>query len=147
MSVTRIEEFNLSPPISIGREEHRQLTVLALAGIGHNPDVSDDLLHELDRASIVPDDSVPRDIVRMGSRIQYRSGEGERVVTLVYPAKADIAENRISVMTPVGIALLGLRAGQSITATTRDGRKQVLTVIGVSPPAEDWDPGPGPSAA
>jgi regulator of nucleoside diphosphate kinase len=62
-------------------------------------------------------------------------------VTLVYPAEADIAEGRISVLTPVGTALIGLRAGQSITWRTRDGRKQVLTVLRVTPPVAD-DPGP-----
>lgn len=150
MTVTRIEDFVLSPPISIGREEHRQLTVLALAGIDHNPDVADDLLHELDRAVVVPDTEMPGDIVRMGSRVHYRSGDDERIVTLVFPAKADIAQGRISVLTPIGAALIGLRAGQSITSMTRDGRKQVLTVLAVSPPDDgdsDDDIGPGPAAA
>lgn len=140
MSITRIDDFILSPPIAIGRDEHRQLTVLALAGIGHSPDVADDLLHELDRAALMADETVPRDIVRMGSRVHYRSGDEERVVTLVYPAKADIAKHRISVLTPVGAALIGLRPGQSITLMTRDRRKQVLTVLAVYPPADDLGP-------
>jgi regulator of nucleoside diphosphate kinase len=140
VSITHLEDFHLSPPISIGRDEHRQLTVLALAGIGHHPDVADDLLHELDRARIVPDPAVPRDIVRMGSRVHYRSGDDERVVTLVYPAEADIARQRISVLTPVGAALIGLRTGQSISTMTRDGRKQVLTVLAVSQPPDEAGP-------
>jgi regulator of nucleoside diphosphate kinase len=149
MSVTRIDDFNLSPPIAIGQDEHRQLTVLALAGIEHSPDVADDLLHELDRAELLPDANVPRDIVRMGSRVSYRSGNEERAVTLVYPANADIAQSRISVLTPVGAALIGMRAGQSITSMTRDGRKQVLTVLAVGAPVDDGDgAGPdGPHAA
>ena len=82
----------------------------------------------------------------MGSRVRYRTaadGE-ERDVTLVFPAEADITRSRVSVMTPVGAALIGLRKGQSITWITRDGRKQVLTVTGVwqSPPRGDHDPGP-----
>jgi regulator of nucleoside diphosphate kinase len=142
MTTMTLSDFSLSPDIVLGKDEHRQLTVLALAGTGHTPDISDDLLYELDRADILPDHRVPPDVVRMGSRVVFRTGENDtRAVTLVYPAEADIAEGRISVLTPVGTALIGLRAGQSITWRTRDGRKQVLTVLRVTPPVAD-DPGP-----
>ena len=66
----------------------------------------------------------------------------ERDVTLTYPADADIAERRISILTPVGTALIGLRAGQSISFRTRDGRPQMLTVLSVRPPETEDDPGP-----
>jgi regulator of nucleoside diphosphate kinase len=46
--------------------------------------------------------------------------------------RANIAEGRISVLTPVGTALLGLTAGQSISWLTRDGRRQTLTVLSVT---------------
>jgi regulator of nucleoside diphosphate kinase len=52
-------------------------------------------------------------------------------VTLVFPAEADIAEGKISVLTPVGAALIGLTEGQSIMWTTRDGRDQELTILSV----------------
>ena len=149
MTTTTLQEFTLSPDIVVGREEHRQLTVLALGGTGHSAEVADSLLYELDRASVLPDALVPTDVVRMGSRVRYRASEGdEREVMLVYPAKADIAEGRVSVLTPVGAALIGLRQGQSITWMTRDGRRQVLTVLAVRPPEpEDGDDDPGPLAA
>lgn len=149
MTTISLQDFTLSPNIVLGKEDHRQLTVLAMAGSGHSADASDDLLHELDRASVVPDESLPPDVVRMGSSVTYRSSDGSvRQVVLVFPSQADIAQSRISVMTPVGTALIGLRKGQSITWTTRDGRKQVLTVLAVLPPAdgEDGDD-PGPMAA
>lgn len=149
MTRHNLETFNLSPRIVLGREEHRQLTTLALAGVGHGSDASDDLLHELDRASVVPDTRVPPDAVRMGSTVTYRTLDGqERAVTLVFPAQADIGKGRISVMTPVGTALIGLRQGQSISWTTRDGRRQVLTVLAVRPPQPEGDgDDPGPQAA
>jgi regulator of nucleoside diphosphate kinase len=53
----------------------------------------------------------------------------------VFPGDADISTNRVSVLTPIGTALLGLSTGQSIRWKTRDGREQELTVIGVEPPA------------
>lgn len=143
MTTISLADFNLSPDIIVGHGDHRSLLGLAMAGRGHTTGDSDGLLYELERARVVEDDSVPPDVVRMGSAVRYMAGGGaERVVTLVYPKDADIQNGRISVLTPVGTALLGLRTGQSITWVTRDGRKQVLTVKSVTPPAEDDDPGP-----
>jgi len=130
----------LSPRLVIAESDHRLLSHLALAGTGHTADMADDLLHELDRAAVVTD--VPPDVVRMGSRVKFRTGRDERWVTLVYPAEADIASARVSVMTPVGTALIGLSVGQSISFRTRDGRPQMLTVLAVVEPEED-----GPMAA
>lgn len=145
MTTNTLEDFVLSPDLIIAKSEHRRLTVLAIGGTGHSAEVADSLLYELDRAEVLPDFLVPPDAVRMGSRVRYRANAGaERQVELVYPADADIDLGRISVMTPVGAALIGLRRGQSITWMTRDGRKEVLTVLAVEPPAED---DPGPSAA
>jgi regulator of nucleoside diphosphate kinase len=53
----------------------------------------------------------------------------------VYPGEADIAQNRVSILTPIGAALIGLSVGQSIAWSARDGRQQVLTVLSVEPPA------------
>ncbi len=144
MTAITLADFDLSPRIVMGLSDHRQLIVLAMAGIGHTPDDADGLLYELERANVVADETLPADAVRMGSLVKYRTNGGtERQVELVYPKDADIGEGRISVLTPVGTALLGLRTGQSITWLTRDGRKQMLTVVAVSQPAgEDDDPGP-----
>ena len=126
---------DLNPEIVLGAADHRQLNVLAMAGLNHTPDQSDDLLHELERARVVDDGHVPGDIVRMGSTVRYRTDAGqEPQVTLVYPVDADIAEGRISVMTPVGTALIGLRVGQSITWRDRANKRHMLTVLGVTQP-------------
>lgn len=135
--------LRLSPNIVLSQSDHRQLSMLALAGTNHTADIADDLLHELERASVVADRALPGDIVRMGSLVRFRTGRDERSVTLVYPAEADIASARVSVLTPVGTALIGLRVGQSITFRTRDGRPQMLTVLNVVPPGE----GDGPPRA
>ena len=124
---------HLTPQIVVGAAEHQQLVELATAGLDRNPEVAEELLSELDRASVVSNDAVPEDVVRMGSRVRYRTDDdsAERQVTLVYPAEANIDEGKISVMTPVGTALIGLRSGQSIDWLTHDGRQQVLTVLDV----------------
>lgn len=142
MTTISMADFDLSPAIVLGQADHRQLIVLAMAGIGHTAEDADGLLYELERAQVVPDGAVPDDVVGMGSFVRFRTDGGrEREVELVYPADADIAAGKVSVLTPVGTALLGLRSGQSITWLTRDGRKQLLTVLGVTQP-DDNSPDP-----
>ena len=126
---------DLNPDIVLGTADHRQLNILAMAGLTHTPEQSDDLLYELERARVVDDAKVPGDIVRMGSTVHYRTDTGQEPrVTLVYPVDADIAEGRISVLTPVGTALIGLRVGQSITWRDRAHKRHMLTVLGVKQP-------------
>jgi regulator of nucleoside diphosphate kinase len=147
MTTISMADFTLSPAITLGQADHRQLIVLAMAGLGQTAEDADGLLYELERAQVVPDSAVPDDVVRMGSFVRFRTNAGgERQVELVYPADADIEAGKVSVLTPVGTALLGLRAGQSITWLTRDGRKQLLTVLGVRQPDGDSEP-TGPAAA
>jgi regulator of nucleoside diphosphate kinase len=99
---------------------------------------AENLLMEMERARIVPDHKLPQDVVRIGSRVQYRTDKDEQVdVTLVYPARANISLGRISVLTPVGAALIGLRTGQSITYEARDGRRNVVTVLSVNQTADE----------
>src|SRR5690606_6732426 len=91
------------PDIVLSESEHASLMNLASEAEERLPGVGEALLAELDRAAIVASQDMPDDIVRMGSSVLYRSDDGaEREVRLVYPAKADIAEGLISVMTPIG---------------------------------------------
>jgi regulator of nucleoside diphosphate kinase len=129
-----MQTHTLRPAITIGEADHQQLLALAMGGssVAGN---GDDLFAELERARVVPDRKVGADIVRMGSTVSYRPDNGhDREVTLVYPAEADIAAGKVSVLTPVGTALIGLRTGQSITWTARNGQRHVLTVLSVTQP-------------
>lgn len=131
------ELHTLVPALVVSATDHRRLTGMALSLVDKSPELADDLLGELDRATVVPAETVPTDVVRMGSTVVFKPDDGpERRVTLVYPVDADIAEGRISILTPVGVALIGLRPGQSISWTARDGRDHRLTVLSVEPPAE-----------
>ncbi|MCC6209770.1 MAG: nucleoside diphosphate kinase regulator [Burkholderiales bacterium] len=88
---------------------------------------------ELARAVVVPREEIPRDVVTMNSRVVFENettGE-RREVTLVYPGDADINAGKISILVPVGTALLGLRVGQSIDWELPSGQKQRFRVIGV----------------
>ena len=120
------------PNIIVSNADYERLTDLANASIEHLPEVAEELLSEMDRAKIVRDDNVPPNVVRMGSTVTFRSDDGRELTeTLVYPADEDSDAHKISVMTPVGAALIGLTEGQSISWTARDGRPHELTVVKV----------------
>jgi regulator of nucleoside diphosphate kinase len=73
--------------------------------------------------------------VSMGSEVEFRDDTGKvQTVTLVYPGEADISQRKISVLTPVGTALIGVRVGDAITWKTRSGDLRRLTVIQVREP-------------
>jgi len=123
------------PAIAIGIEAHRRLTDLAMAFEDRMPEIADALLQELDRARLVPDAKLPDKTVRLGSTVEFATnGDQPRRITLVMPAEADIAQGRISIATPIGVALIGLSEGQSMTAHARDGRENLLSVLKVTAP-------------
>lgn len=117
------------PAIRITRSDHERLWQLAEALADRNPDVADELMAELNRARVVADGRLAPDVVRMGSTLIFTSDLGEtRRVSLVFPGEADIAAGKVSILTPIGAALIGLSVGQSIEWTARDGRVHLLTV-------------------
>jgi regulator of nucleoside diphosphate kinase len=70
------------------------------------------LVRELLRAAVVSDAEVPPDVVTMGSSVRFRAA-GDRVATLVYPQQSGSCRDALSVLTPLGAALLGLSVGQA----------------------------------
>jgi regulator of nucleoside diphosphate kinase len=120
------------PNIVVSNADYERLTDLANASMERLPEVAEELLAEMDRAKIVDAGKVPNDVVRMGSTVTFKSDDGNtRTLKLVYPADESLDDHRISVMTPVGAALIGLGVGQSISWTARDGKHHRLTVIKV----------------
>ncbi len=120
------------PRIVIGDDEHQRLSALAASIAARQPELADELLGEMERARVVKAGKVPADVVRMNSEVEFETDDGQRRrVTLVYPGEADISAGRISILTPIGTALIGLAIGQSFKWTARDGREQRLTVVSV----------------
>lgn len=78
---------------------------------------------ELDRAEIVAPQDVPANVVTMNSTVRFRvaSSEEQFSMTLVYPKDMDDGSARISVLAPVGSALLGLAEGDTIEWPGPDG--------------------------
>lgn len=137
------------PPLVIDESILSTLEDLAQSAAGRMPDLATRLLHEIGRANVLPSGKMPPDVVNIGSHVAFRdetTGKEQEVV-LVLPAQADIAYGRISVLTPIGVALLGLRKGASISWDTRGGETRRLTVLSVTPPRDDDGGAPPPMAA
>lgn len=120
----------IKPPITLTPDDYKRLSRLARAAENKMPDVASVLAEELERAHVLADGH-PSQTVRMGSEVRFRDDTTGTVqtATLVYPDSADISQGKISVLTPVGAALVGLSAGSSITWETRSGETRRLTVL------------------
>jgi regulator of nucleoside diphosphate kinase len=121
------------PRIVIAESEHARLMNLAEKAAERDSPVGEYLADELSRAHVVPDDACAPHVVRMGSQVTYSDGATHRTrkVTLVYPGEADIDQNRVSILTPIGAALIGLSPEQSIEWPSPDGGVGSLTVLDV----------------
>jgi regulator of nucleoside diphosphate kinase len=124
------------PAIVLSRSHHALLETL----VDRPPprtadDALDRLSLELARARVVADGDFPAGVAALGSRIRYRAVDTgvERDLWLVLPRDADPSTARISVLAPVGSALLGLSAGQTIAWPLPGGRVQRYHVVEVTP--------------
>lgn len=130
-----IMRSEIKPPITLTADDYKRLSLLARAAENKMPDVASVLTEELERAHVLADGH-PAQTVCMGSEVRFRDASNGtvRTATLVYPDDADISRRRISVLTPVGAALIGLSAGNSIAWETRTGDLRRLTVLEVRGP-------------
>ena len=121
------------PPIKITEDESRRLSSLANLSMDLFPRVAHFLAREMERATVTDEVNL-EGVIRMGSRVTYRDDEtgASREIVLVYPHEANIELNRVSVLTPVGAALIGLSPGQRIDFETPHKRTRALTVLAVS---------------
>lgn len=132
MSMEDVQVTNQKAAIVVTQGDYERLQGLANAARMRQPEIAEELAGELDRAGVVADGEIAPDVVRMNSIVEYRTEAGtRRTVTLVFPGEADIAEGKVSILTPIGTALLGLSPGQSIDWLARDGRTHRLTILSV----------------
>jgi regulator of nucleoside diphosphate kinase len=128
-----MQRSNELPAITLGAADFSRLDQLASAAEYKLPEVAAFLGQELERARVVLPREVASDVVTMGSRVVFKDDGGEiHDVTLVYPEEADMEKGRLSVLTPVGAALIGLKVGQAIQWRTRSGGERTLEVLRVS---------------
>ncbi|MGJ8478518.1 nucleoside diphosphate kinase regulator [Sphingobium yanoikuyae] len=131
--MTLQQKWAAVPPIHIVESEADMISDLAWAARDRFPDVSQLLLEEVGRAQLCSRAALPADVAAMGSTILYRDGARgtPRRVELVFPSHADVALGRISILTPVGAALIGMRAGNAILWPDRDGHLRDIMVDAV----------------
>lgn len=110
-----------------------RLESLADAAFTRLPEVATPLVDKLSTAKLVAAARLPVGVATIGSMVNYRDELAENVqrVTLVWPEHADISRGAVSVLTPVGVALLGLSVGDEFRWTTRAGVERALTVLEV----------------
>lgn len=126
-------------PIVITRTDAARLRELLAtrARAERDQDHLQELAAELERASIAEADEVPADVITIYSRVRvfdHSSGE-RRDLTLVLPRESDASAGRVSVLAPLGTALLGFRAGDEVEWEMPGGLRR-LRIESVQPPAE-----------
>lgn len=120
------------PDIVISESDKLQLVKLAQSASHRMPEVAEELLSELQRAEICDSRALPHNAVRMHSIVRFRTDKGaEHAMKLVFPEDANIIQDRLSVLSPIGAALIGLSEGQTMSWTDREGQLRTLTVLEV----------------
>ena len=116
--------------IIITKEDYHQLQ--AVLNSDHAAVLSDQpylraLRGELHKAKVVESGEVPSDVVTMNStiRLRHMTDREEDVYTPVYPRDADIAGGKLSILAPIGTAILGYRVGDSISWEVPSGTIRV----------------------
>lgn len=112
-------------------------------GTSRDKEFLKDLEQELNRANIVSSEDIPHDSITMNTKVLLEDldlGE-ETIYTLVYPEDADLADNKISILAPIGTAILGFRQGDIIDWKVPVGtvKLKVKSIIYQPEAAGDYD--------
>lgn len=133
VNISNAGAAGLTPPLVIDAAYYERLRGFARLAMRDAPEVAQRLLDEVERAEVVPSDEMPSDVVTIGSLVTYQDTQSGsiRTVRLVLPAEAEPAAQRISVVSPIGAALIGLSVGQTIDWQLREGERRCLRVRAV----------------
>ena len=122
------------PPITVSSLDLARLERLLDMPAFRDQETAQRLSDELVRAHVVTPAQIPANVVTMNSTVTCveEIGGKEHHITLAYPQDADAAQGRVSVLAPIGAALLGLSIGQSIDWHAPDGRPLRVRVASIS---------------
>jgi regulator of nucleoside diphosphate kinase len=115
-------------PISITRDDNTKLRALLATALHSNGSVAlKKLREELDRATVIDPAAFPADVVTMDSTVEFEDlGTSEiEEYTITFPNRADVERKRISILAPVGTALIGYRVGDIVKWWTPGGIRQL----------------------
>lgn len=109
----------------------RELIAFARSGDDRDRPYLGMLESELDRAVVLSLDQIAPDVVTMNSRVRLRDGRRTWNMTLVFPELADPEEGNISVLAPLGAAILGCRVGQPVEFRVPGGETRSCDILSV----------------
>lgn len=117
-----------TPDITLSTTDFERLDKL-LSSLSEDTIGYDTLSQELERATLVAPEALPADVVSMNSTVRFRLANGKQsTLTLVYPKDLDQSGDKISILAPVGSALLGLKCGDTINWPLPSGDMSSITV-------------------
>jgi regulator of nucleoside diphosphate kinase len=115
-------------PIYISRDDYSKLRILIATALHSNASAAlAKLRDELDRAAVIDPAAFPADVVTMNATVEFedlRTSEIEEY-TITFPENADVEHKRISILAPVGTALIGCRVGDIVNWSTPGGIRQL----------------------
>lgn len=125
------------PPVIVSKADRDRLYPLAISALANRrmAPAASNVLREISRAKIVPNDQLPKNVVALNSHVDVRdnvAGTNRRVV-LVLPDETSTQPNAVSVLSPLGAALIGLSEGYSIEWCTASGERSNVTVLQSTP--------------
>lgn len=129
-------------PIYITQVDYSKLRLLLAAALPSNPSAAlQKLGEELDRAVVIDPAALPADVVTMESTVTFEDlGSNEvEAYTISFPERADVEKKRLSILAPIGTALIGCRVGDIVSWSTPGGMRQ-LKVRQVTPPLVESAP-------
>jgi regulator of nucleoside diphosphate kinase len=126
--------MNKKPEITLSRLDAERLEQMLDSLDGKSFPGRSELEEEIARANVVEPAQVPPTVVTMNSSVRFKveSSDTEFSLTLVYPRDADGSNDKISILAPVGSALLGLAEGDEITWPAPGGGMMVVKIIEVT---------------
>jgi len=128
------------PPVNISETDREDLYAVATSALTNSlmAPAASNVLREIYRASIVPNDQLPTNVVAVNSCVDVRdnvAGANRRIV-LVLPGETSTKPNAVSVLSPLGAALIGLSEGSSVEWCTASGDRSSMTVLRSAPSSE-----------
>jgi regulator of nucleoside diphosphate kinase len=128
------------PPVIISESDREDLYAVATSALTNSrmAPVASNVLREIYRATIVPNDQLPTNVVAVNSCVDVRdnvAGANRRIV-LVLPGETSTKPNAVSVLSPLGAALIGLSEGSSVEWCTASGDRSSITVLRSAPSSE-----------